>query len=111
MEKLTDERSRDLQIILNYIAYVQRIDDVDNRYMPIIGRLRYLPQVVNPFFANGFKSMGYPTLFNHNVPQAYIESLKHIYCQIKAVNLEVPFTMLTEQNTRTFCATPDIVVK
>ena len=38
----------------------------------------YSPQVVNPFFANGFKSMGYPTLFNHNVPQAYIESLKHI---------------------------------
>ena len=45
MEKLTDERSCDLQIILNYIAYVQRIDDVDNRYMPIIiGRLRYLSQ-------------------------------------------------------------------
>ena len=30
MEKLTDERSRDLQIILNYIAYVQRIDGADN---------------------------------------------------------------------------------
>ena len=56
-------------------------------------------------------AMGYPTLFNHNVPQAYIESLKHIYCHIKAVNLEVPFTMLTEQNTHTYCATPDIAVK
>ena len=39
MEKLTDRRSRDLQIMLNNIAYVQCIDDANNRCMPIIGRI------------------------------------------------------------------------
>ena len=41
--------------------------------------------------------------------------LKGLESQLKAVHLEVAFTMMTEKNaqqiTRTYCARPDLIVK
>ena len=44
--------------------------------------------------------------------EASKSNLKAVHCQIKSVNLEVAFTMLTKSGTsRTYCATPDIEEK